>query len=690
MGNHHIERIGMKAFITGITGMVGSHLAEYLLNQGIEVHGLIRYRSRTENITDLIGRVKFHQGDLLDCSSLQDAISVRPDLIFHLAAQSYVPYSFVAPQVTIETNCTGTANLLETIRLARKDKYDPIVHVCSCYDEETELLTQRGFIQYKNIQPDDMVLSFVDGFCVWKPIKRVVVNNYSGDIYRVQTRSIDFLVTPNHRFLFKSSIKGTFKLQPLLLNKPSRRYYSAAGRFIGNTSETIKIGSRAYSTADVLYILGVYIGDGAADHQQKTAVNRSGLSSRDFINDRDDRGCFKSGKRGSIATTISHCHRIFLYIPENDKSRQRVCDCLSRLGIRYSKQQGYLYFTSKDFVEFFDEITHNAHTKHIPSWVFEYDATLLDSLYMGLIDSDGHYYKTGEKFTTVSGRLADDMSKLCAFTGRFATVSRRESAISEIKGRKIICSPSYYFSISSKNRLFESSDVNVEHHNGKVWCLEVEETHNFFVRRNGKGIFCGNSSEVYGQVLPEEVPIKESNTLRPASPYAVSKVCEDMLAFQYYVSWGIKTIRSRMFTHCGPRRGDVFAESAFAKQIAEIEKGRKEPIVHVGNLDSVRTFLDVRDAVKAYWQMVNLGIPGDIYNIGGNETMTVGEMLNILLSYSTRTDIRIQIDPSLLRPSDVTLQIPCCDKFKNLTGWEPEIPLKQTLLDLLTYWRQII
>jgi GDPmannose 4,6-dehydratase len=142
-----------------------------------------------------------------------------------------------------------------------------------------------------------------------------------------------------------------------------------------------------------------------------------------------------------------------------------------------------------------------------------------------------------------------------------------------------------------------------------------------------------------------------------------------------------------MFTHTGPRRGEVFATSTFAKQIASIEAGLIPPSVKVGNLDSVRTFLDVRDAVKAYWQLVNKGLPGEVYNIGGAETMTVGEMLQKLLNLSKRKDIKVEVDPARLRPSDVTLQIPCIDKFTAATGWKPEIKFNKTLQDLLDYWR---
>jgi GDP-mannose 4,6-dehydratase len=196
-----------------------------------------------------------------------------------------------------------------------------------------------------------------------------------------------------------------------------------------------------------------------------------------------------------------------------------------------------------------------------------------------------------------------------------------------------------------------------------------------------------SSSEVYGQVTKDEVPIKETNPLRPASPYAVSKVGEDMLGFQYWVSWGIKTIRSRMFTHTGPRRGEVFALSNFAKQVAAIEAGLQEPVVKVGNLDSVRTWMDVRDAVRAYWMMVKMCPPGEVYNIGGAETITIGGMLKKLIGFSARKDIKVEVDPARFRPSDVTLQIPSIEKFNKATGWEPKIPFDKTVLDTLNYWR---
>ncbi len=195
-----------------------------------------------------------------------------------------------------------------------------------------------------------------------------------------------------------------------------------------------------------------------------------------------------------------------------------------------------------------------------------------------------------------------------------------------------------------------------------------------------------SSSEVYGQVLEHEVPIAESNPFRPASPYAVSKVGEDMIAYQYFLSYGIRTVRTRMFTHTGPRRGDVFAESAYAKQIVEVECGLLDNPIRVGNLESIRTFADVRDAVRAYWLLMEHCPAGEVYNIGGNRTMTLREMLEILKGMAA-CRIDHMVDPALLRPSDVTLQIPDTSKFRAATGWEPRIPFEDTLRHILDFYR---
>jgi GDP-mannose 4,6-dehydratase len=200
-----------------------------------------------------------------------------------------------------------------------------------------------------------------------------------------------------------------------------------------------------------------------------------------------------------------------------------------------------------------------------------------------------------------------------------------------------------------------------------------------------------SSSEVFGRVPKEKLPINEECSFHPASPYSISKIGTDMIGRFHAEAYGQKVVTTRMFTHTGPRRGDVFAESTFAKQIAMIEQKLILPTVKTGNLDSLRTWSDVRDAVRAYYMLVTVKpIPGEYYNIGGAFSCSVGEMLDHLLSISTRNDIEVETDASRLRPLDADLQVPDTTKFQQHTGWKPQIPFEKTMQDLLDYWRDLV
>lgn len=198
-----------------------------------------------------------------------------------------------------------------------------------------------------------------------------------------------------------------------------------------------------------------------------------------------------------------------------------------------------------------------------------------------------------------------------------------------------------------------------------------------------------SSSEVFGRVSPDKLPINEECTFHPASPYAISKVGTDLIGRYYAEAFGMCVMTTRMFTHTGPRRGDVFAESSFAKQIAMIEANLMPPIIKVGNLESLRTFADVRDAVEAYYLLVTHNpIAGEYYNIGGTHVCKIGEMLDFLISLSPmREQISIVQDDSRIRPIDADLQVPDTKKFFDHTGWTPKISFEVTMTDLLNYWR---
>jgi len=200
-------------------------------------------------------------------------------------------------------------------------------------------------------------------------------------------------------------------------------------------------------------------------------------------------------------------------------------------------------------------------------------------------------------------------------------------------------------------------------------------------------IHVAGTSEEYGMVYENELPVKETNPLRPLSPYAVSKVTQDVLAYQYWQSYGLHVVRTRAFNHTGPRRGDVFATSNFARQIAEIEMKEKEPVIRVGNLEARRDFTDIRDVVRAYVLALEQCEPGSVYNIGSGKAYSIKQVLNMLLGMSNLI-IRVEKDPSRMRPSDVPVLICDSSKFTKKTGWRPRIPFEQSLFDLLQYWRK--
>lgn len=197
------------------------------------------------------------------------------------------------------------------------------------------------------------------------------------------------------------------------------------------------------------------------------------------------------------------------------------------------------------------------------------------------------------------------------------------------------------------------------------------------------------SNEVYGKVLPEDLPIREDAPFRPNSPYGVSKVAQDMMALQYWQSHQLPIVRARSFNHMGPGQSSEFAGSAFARQIAEIEAGLRSPVVKVGNLDAERDFTDVRDVVRAYWLLVQRGEPGCAYNVGSGTPHSARWLLETLLSFSS-ADVTIEPDPARMRPSDV----PCsyCDnaRLRTATGWQPEIDLEESLHDMLDFWRRTV
>ncbi len=197
------------------------------------------------------------------------------------------------------------------------------------------------------------------------------------------------------------------------------------------------------------------------------------------------------------------------------------------------------------------------------------------------------------------------------------------------------------------------------------------------------------SAEEYGPVTPQELPVSESHALNPVNPYAFSKVIQDYLAQLYFTAYGLKTVRTRAFNQTGPGQSPVFVVSDFAKQVSEIEAGLREPVMRVGNLEARRDFSDVRDLASAYWLAVSRGEPGEVYNVCSGRAYSVKDILDMILS-SSSAGVRVETDPARLRPMDIPELRGDNSRLRAATGWQPEIPMEQTVRDVLDWWRERI
>lgn len=198
------------------------------------------------------------------------------------------------------------------------------------------------------------------------------------------------------------------------------------------------------------------------------------------------------------------------------------------------------------------------------------------------------------------------------------------------------------------------------------------------------------SGEVYGHVPEAALPVNEEYPLKPTSPYGATKACADLLAYQYATAYQMDVIRVRPFNHIGPRQSDQFVCSSFAKQIVEIEKGIRKPILNVGNLEARRDFTDVRDVLRAYRTLLEKAKGGEVYNIGSNKTWRIGDIVGMLIEASRVKGIALERQSPLVRPNDIPVMRCDASKVEKAIGWRPEIPIERTLQDLLNYWRETI
>ena len=685
-------------FITGITGFMGSHLSEKLVSMGAEVYGLLRRHAvpHYPNIAHMRGKIKVIEGNLVDMPSIMNALKEsEPSIVFHLAAQSYVPLSFQAPYDTYKTNIMGTANVLEAIR-----HYDGVekMQFAGCYDADTRLVTTRGFKSYNEISMDDEIFSMNTntGEIEVKKIDSIVIKNYRGKMVHFKNKRIDLLVTPDHKMLLadrRNKEKHLFFEEAIKSHERSA-FMLPRGKWIGRDIEFVELDQffderdlhwnaiktpERIDAQDFFYLLGAYISDGNCDAATKEYIRN--MNALEYVSQRTSSGQFVKLGANRDEVSVSRSSRIFLNFPITDKNRIKLENTLERNGIGIHRYKQCVYFTSHSLYRVFKECGQEAHDKHVPRWAFEASPRLLRALLDGLLDGDG---SRGKTLTTVSVKLVRDAVELGMKLGLEVTISSRQKDATFKDGRRIhsLCYDVYF----SKTRRSIRKESCLEDYEGVVWCLKIPENHNFLVERNGRLAFCGNSSEEYGLVLENELPVKETNPLRPLSPYAASKVAGDYMCYTHFKCYKLPVVRTRAFNHTGPRRGLHFVTSVVARQVARGIKFKEKKLV-VGNPEPKRDFSDVRDILRGYMLAVEKGKAGEVYNLGSGKSISVGELAKMAIKIGGLDGkMTVEVDKSRYRPADVMVLQCDYSKAKKELGWEPRIPFEKTLKDLIDYF----
>jgi len=661
-----------KVLITGITGFVGSHLADYILENfpKVKIFGLARWRSPTENINHIIHKITLNYGDLTDLPSIKTMLGKeKPDAIFHLAAQSYVPYSFDVPVATLEANIIGTCNLLEAVKeLKISSEYDPVIHICSSSEvygqvhkgetpiKETNQFRPSSPYAVSKVGEDMLAKQYWDSWKIKTVRTRMFTHSVSKWTPVILRDSTSTLIDIKYISEIRSPLKNGGYLSGKLTNDGTQIWdMSRSNLEVWNDNKWMKIKHISCHPINNNKILEIACRGGVVDVTDNHSIiskNGKEIEAKNLApSDRVKLTPFPKVEITSMIEDVAWLYGFFvaegcvtggrMRIDNKDimkikKSQNILLKYLAiNSKIEDMKNDIYRLIIRKPFdiaKRFYMECYASDKNKKIPKIILNGDKKTKLAFLEGYNEGDG-----------------DNKNKVKSKFYRFKTKS------------PILASGLCYVIETALNVKYR---IHVEHRDNnryfEIRCLSQIKTD------NGKWL------------LEDDDDIVKITKL----PYS-----EEVWDFETENHWFHAGIGGNIVHNTGPRRGSVFVVSNFARQIAAIEENLKPPIVKVGNLESIRTFTDVRDAVRAYWLLVTKCSPGEVYNIGGVETMKVGEMLNMLLKMSTVTNIKIEVDKQRLRPSDVTLQIPSTDKFQKETGWKPKIKFEKTLNDTLEYWR---
>ncbi|MCX5704293.1 MAG: GDP-mannose 4,6-dehydratase [Candidatus Omnitrophica bacterium] len=670
-----------KILVTGGAGFIGSAFVRLALRRGykIVIVDKLTYAGDLKRLQELKRRYKFYRADICNKKQIRSILNrEKPDTIVNFAAQTHVDRSILDSSPFIATNLKGTQILVD---ISKKYKIKKFVHI-SCYDKETRALTTEGLKTYEKLKEGDRVFSLNPVTCEIeiKPIEKIIVQHYKGKMIYFRNRRINLLVTPNHRMFILNTSKKKKKLIVETAEKVMRRsiFYMPEGSWVGKDEVYFSVKDfGTVKTKDLMYILGIFIGDGFIAYQEKGIETKTGLTKNEFLTKARDmgNGRFKKIEKDGNHISVSHSYRIFFDIPENDKCRRKVEIALSNLGIRYHCHKGkagtHLYFTSKQFMEFFAQCGDGAHNKHIPRWALEYSVKYLNYLLEGLLDSDG---SRGVIYHTVSKKLVSDFCELCIKLNFKPNILKRHTK--SFVGNRKLEGDSYCISIGKTPKSISRNRIRSIDYNGAIWCLRIKDNKNFIVERNGRLDFCGNTDEVYGEI--KKGSFSERSPLRPNSPYAASKAAADLLINAYVRTYRFPAIIIRPSNNYGPWQ---YPEKFIPLAILKILRNEKIPVYAKGK--NVREWLFVDDCAQGILKILEKGKVGEVYNIGSNQekqNIEVAKTLVKILDADKRLISFVKDRPG----HDIRYRLNC-RKIREEIGFRPRTGFDEGLRRTI-YW----
>lgn len=677
---------------TGVLGFIGSNFVRRFystdlcnryrlvgVDKGVEKENLLNKFEHPD--------YNFYLADICDQHIINNIFEIeKPDYVIHAAAESHVCASISNPNIFIKSNILGSQVLINS---ALKYKIEKFVQV-SCYDEQTRALTRSGAKYYYELNVGDLVLSVnpESGNLEEKKIEKIIVQEYSGQMYHFKDPRVDLLTTPNHRFIYSDSAKCDGKLNWTTAEKldgliSPHLIMSTIKKDFVKTINIPNIGE--VDALALFYVCGVFIGDGFTAYQEKKVKNKSGYSFKERAQKcRDPKTgrMMKNKVIGNQEYSICKSYRIWFDVPENDKARKYLEQSLTKLNIKFTGQKNksgeHVYFSSKEWLEFFDTFGKYAKNKHIPEWMFDHGTELLTYLWRGIHDSDGHGLGLRQpQLSTTSIKLSQQSAYLAEMIGMHSKITERHTK--GIVENRIIEGDSLmiHFGEMNQPKIPKSKIIN---YTGIVWCLKVEDNKNFLVERNGRTAFCGNTDEVFGQHTSKfSAPWTEESCPKPRNAYAASKYSAELLVHSAHEIHGLKYNITRASNNFGPRQ---VSRNLLPKIIINALINKKIPL-HGENGSQCREWLFVNDHIDGIITVLEHGTPNEIYNIGGDNELSNLELTKLILKKLDKSTDLIEFVPDRLGGSDWRYSISTA-KIRNI-GWNPTVDF-ETRLDYSIEW----